>query len=82
MRCGYFKFEHSAIGKISEAQYKLDDVALFRMIDYVQSVIVSTPPSNGASKFNQAEWDKLADEVRKLYTLPNPTYHIVQSASI
>ena len=48
-----------------------------RMIDYVQSIIASTPlAEKRETDFDQEKWDKLALEIKKLYSELNLTYHI------
>lgn len=81
LQCGYFNFVRTTLGKPSELQYSGDDVIILRMIDYIQSVIVSSPPTKkGPTDFNQEKWDKLYSEVRELYYKLNFAFHIAHTA--
>jgi len=81
LQCGFFNFASSSLGKKSEAQYGPDDVVYLRMLDYIQSVIVSTTLNyDGTDKFDQDQWNNLKDKVEELYRLINLTFHMVHTA--
>jgi len=83
LQCGFFTFVRSAIGKTSESEYEPQDIIKHRMIDYIQSVIVSTPIQDDFTGcFDQATWDKLFNCVMELYSNLNLSYHISHSAHL
>lgn len=83
LQCGFFTFVRSAIGKTSESEYEPEDIIKHRMIEYIQSVIVSTPIQDDATGcFDQASWDKLYNCIMELYSNLNLSYHISHSAHL
>ena len=80
MQCGYFHFAQSALGKASESEYGFDDIPIARMIDYIQSIIVSTPDCNiDETTFDENAWSELFNEVKKLYNILIPCFPIYRS---
>jgi uncharacterized protein YchJ len=81
LQCGFFNYFEAFRGKKSEFQSDMDTSIAIRMIDYVQSIIVSIPPAEKIDKgFDQAKWDELALEMKKLYSELNLSYHIYHTA--
>ena len=81
LQCGYFHFACSTIGKTSESEYGFEEMVTARMLDYIQSVIVSTPCSNvNITKFDETAWKELFSEVKSLYDTLIPWFQIYRSA--
>lgn len=81
LQCGFFNYFQAFREEKSEFQTDMDTSIAMRMIDYVQSVIVSIPPAEKGDKgFDQAKWDELALEIKKLYSELNLSYHIDHTA--
>lgn len=70
----------SMLGTTSEFQYGFEEIVAVRMIDYVQSVIVSTNPTKSINdKDNTDGWDKIYEKISELYRGLSH-YHICHSA--
>jgi len=81
LQCSYFHFACSTIGKTSEIEYGFEEMVTARMLDYIQSVIVSTPCSNvNITKFDETAWKELFNEVKSLYDTLIPWFQIYRSA--
>ena len=81
LQCGFFNLASTSLGKKSEAQYGHDDVVYLRMLDYIQSIVVSTTLKDDTiDEFDQDQWNYLKHKVDKLYRLINPTFHMVHTA--
>lgn len=81
LHCGYYHFASSAAGKKSEVQFDSDDAIALRMLDYVQSVIVSSPLSATRSdQFDQNRWLQLKEKITNLYSQLILTFQIVDTA--
>lgn len=64
------------IGKTSEFQHSFEDIHSVRMIDYVQSIIVSSKAkSNSYEEFSESVWFNINNKVSKLYSKLNE-YHL------
>ncbi len=79
---GYWAMSASMLGKMSEHEYSFEDGIMVRMIDYVQAVIVSTPPAQATVELTDEGWQQLHDEVQELYQSLFLTFHIVNSARL
>lgn len=76
----YYNMFLSLLGKPSESQHSFDDMIAVRMIDYVQSVIVSTKSrGNKYKKVDMEEWYTVYEKVYELYTNLS-RYHMCHSA--
>ncbi|MCL4536621.1 MAG: SEC-C domain-containing protein [Nitrospirae bacterium] len=81
LQCGYFNYFMSHADKTSEIEIDSETSIALRMIDYVQSIIASIPPTNKKDEeFSQAKWDELALEVKNLYYDLNLSFHIAHTA--
>lgn len=81
LQCGFFNYFQAFREEKSEFQTDMDTSIAMRMIDYVQSIIVSILPAEKIDRgFDQAKWDELALEIKKLYSELNLTYHIYHTA--
>ncbi len=81
LQCDYFNLVRLIAGKVSESEYGMEDSSALRMLDYIQSVIVSTPGSyNKTDVFDQAAWEKLYETVKTLYSRLTPWFQIARSA--
>ncbi len=77
---GYFCYATASIGKTSPTQFSHDDNLSCRMVDYVQSIIVSTKiNSDNKPEISQEKWDELFNEIKELYTILNVTFHLAKS---
>ena len=79
---GYWAMSASMLGKVSEHEYSFEDGIMARMVDYVQAVIVSTPPAQSFVKLTDEGWQQLYDEVKELYQALFLSFHIVNSARL
>lgn len=81
LQCDYFNLVRLIAGKVSESEYGMEESSALRMLDYIQSVIVSTPgPYNKKDVFDQAAWEKLYETVKTLYSRLTPWFQIARSA--
>ena len=81
LQCGYFNCVRLLAEKKSESEYGLEEAYSLRMLDYVQSVIVSTPgPYDTSEACDQEAWDKLCEAVKALYVKLTPWFQIMRSA--
>ena len=55
------------IGKTCEADYDFEDGIASRMVEYVQAVVVSTPPTEPRQVLDEEGWNLLREEVKGLY---------------
>ncbi|WP_397443930.1 SEC-C metal-binding domain-containing protein [Peribacillus aracenensis] len=70
----------SMLGTTSEFQYGFEEMVAVRMLDYVQSVIVSTNPTkSGNEKDDTDKWATIYGKVSELYKSLSQ-YHISHSA--
>jgi hypothetical protein len=70
----------SMLGTTSEFQYGFDEIVAVRMLDYVQSVIVSTdPPKSVNGEDDIDNWGIIYNKVSELYSSLSH-YHICHSA--
>lgn len=76
----YWSMFMSILNKTSEFQYGFEEIIAVRMIDYVQSVLVSTESVKSNDKNEDMDkWNEIYEKVAELYTnLSN--YHICHSA--
>jgi hypothetical protein len=73
-------WEHSAAVIMTDADASAQTQAL-RMIDYIQSVIVSTPPiSNEVEDVSEEEWQALRSDVAKLFERLSWPYQTASTA--
>lgn len=76
----YYNMFLSMLGKPSESQQGFDDMVAVRMIDYIQSVIVSTKMrDNKYEKVDMEEWYTIYEKVSELYRSLSQ-YHICHTA--
>lgn len=76
----YYNMFLSMLGKPSESQQGFDDMVAVRMIDYIQSVIVSTKMGdNKYEKVDMEEWYTIYEKVSELYRSLSQ-YHICHTA--
>lgn len=81
MQCSYFNFMMAHKGVKSEIEIDKQRALSLRMLDYIQSLIVSLSPSNvKENAFDQNRYDELKNEVDELYSDLNLNYHIAHSA--
>lgn len=70
----------SLLGTTSEFQYGFDEMVAVRMLDYVQSVIVSTDPQKSVNGEDDIDnWGIIYEKVSELYSSLSH-YHICHSA--
>jgi len=82
LQYGFHNFRQSFHENKSTISTDLNTSMAMRMIDYIQSVIVSTPPHESREReFDQKTWDELLLEVKKLYH-EQLTFHIYHSAHL
>ena len=82
LQCGFFNLFQSFRENKSTFKADQDTSMAMRMIDYIQSVIVSTPPDvSRKGDFDQKTWDELFMEVKKLYS-EQLTFHIYHTAHL
>ena len=82
LKRGYGAMLTSIMGKMSEHEYSFDDGIMVRMVDYVQAVIVSTPPTAAVIELTNESWQQLHDEVKELYQSLYSSFHIANSARL
>ncbi|MBE3097317.1 MAG: SEC-C domain-containing protein [Planctomycetes bacterium] len=80
LRHGFWAMSAAMIGKTSEADYDFADGVAARMVEYVQAVIVSTPPVGPREELTEEKWKTLYEEVKQLYESLCLTFHLVNSA--
>ena len=79
---GYWALCSSMVGKEAESDYGFEDGVYAAMVDYVQSVIVSTPPAETTRELTDEAWASLFAEVRDLYERLFIQFHIVNRAHL
>ena len=80
LKRGFWTMSGSMMGKESEADYGIEDIAATKMVEYLQAVIVSTPPSTQRKDLTDDDWKELCREVGQLYKQLGLTFHLVNSA--
>ena len=82
LKYGYEVFALKSIGKTAEAELDSGVAIALRMVDYIQSIIVSSPKSDKpiTEQINEEKWKELHQEVEQLYYLLNTSYHISSTA--
>jgi len=82
LKYGYDFFVAKSIGKIAEAELDSSVAIALRMVDYIQSIIVSTQKSETtiSDQINEDKWKELHNEVEQLYYQLNSTYQISRTA--
>lgn len=75
----YGEYAACGMGKTSEFEMNGDDIIALRMIDYIQSVIVSSPPLEN-NDLTEAIWHELRGDVKKLYGMLSWGYHTLDTA--
>lgn len=81
LQCGYFNLVQLVVGKKSESEYGEEEAYALRMLDYIQSVIASTPgPYSKRESFDQQAWENLYENIKTLYGKLTPWFQIVRSA--
>lgn len=69
------------MGVKAEAEVDHDDAVAMRMVDYVQSVIASTPPATAQkSSVADEDWELLRESVDALFMKLNLSYQICRTA--
>ncbi|WP_409290636.1 SEC-C metal-binding domain-containing protein [Peribacillus sp. SCS-37] len=76
---GYYGMFFSMLGKTSEFQHNFDDTVAVRMVDYIQSLIVSSAPQTEVESQEQEIIDELSIKVSELYRNLN-YFHLTRSA--
>ncbi|MCR8633213.1 SEC-C metal-binding domain-containing protein [Paenibacillus radicis (ex Xue et al. 2023)] len=76
---GYYGMLFSMLNKSSEFQFDFDDTVAVRMIDYVQSIIVSTPPLENREESQDLVISELSNKVSELYSNLHH-FHMTHSA--
>jgi hypothetical protein len=80
LQCGFLNYFHSLDKNKSTIKTDQDSSMAMRMIDYIQSIIVSTPPDRlRKGDFDQKIWHELFLEVQKFYH-EQLTFHIYHTA--
>ncbi len=80
LKYGYEHFACSAVGKISESEWSMEENMSRRMIDYVQSVIVSSELEvNLKTVVDENEYKKLFELIKSIYMNSTLFYSIAQS---
>ncbi len=69
----------STLGKTSEYDLGFNDAIHYRMIDYIQNVIVSTPMVS-RNEVDEDTWKELFQDVAELYRILSLDYHMVNTA--
>lgn len=69
----------STIGKTSEYDLGFNDAIHYRMIDYIQNVIVSTPMVS-RNEVDEDTWKELFQDVAELYRIISLDYHMANTA--
>lgn len=82
LKYGYDAFVAKSIGKTAEVEIDSDVAIALRMIDYIQSIIVSTQKSEIliTDHVDENKWKELYAEVEKLYSQLNIAFHISHTA--
>lgn len=82
LKYGYELFASRSIGKIAEVDLDSDVAVALRMVDYIQSIIVSIPKSDKkiTDQIDEEKWKELHREVEQLYYFINTSYHISRTA--
>lgn len=76
----YWNLFISMSNKTSESQFGFDDIIAYRMIDYVQSVIVSTEPNvSNDEEVDKVKWGMIYEKIADLYRSISD-YHLFHSA--
>lgn len=69
----------TTMGKISEYDFGFNDAIHYRMIDYIQNVIVATPMIS-KNEVDEDTWKELFQDVAELYRILSLDYHMVNTA--
>lgn len=82
LKYGYDEFVAKSIGKTAEVEVDSDVGIALRMIDYIQSIIVSIRKSEISitEPIDENKWKELYGEVEKLYCQLNTDFHISHTA--
>jgi hypothetical protein len=78
-RC-YWGFVQSMLGKKAESECSPEDIVAHRMLEYVQSVIVASPPAFPQRAPDDERWTELRREVGQLYDALHFAYHVAHTA--
>lgn len=76
---GYYGMLFSMLDKSSEFQFDFNDTVAVRMVDYVQSVIVSTPPIENREEPEDQVMNELSTKISELYSSLH-YFHMTHSA--
>lgn len=76
MQMSWMKLFMSMRGIQAEADIGKEQTNRLRMIDYIQSIIASTPAEEYKDGVEEVEWQKLSALVEKLFDLVNGPYQI------
>ncbi|MEK3702897.1 SEC-C metal-binding domain-containing protein [Paenibacillus sp. FSL R7-0198] len=76
---GYYGMLFSMLDKSSEFHFDFDDTVAVRMIDYIQSIIVSTPPLENRDESQNNLISELSNKVSELYSSLHQ-FHMTHSA--
>ncbi|OBU35439.1 MULTISPECIES: SEC-C metal-binding domain-containing protein [Photobacterium] len=77
----WFEMAMQHIGLRSEIETNSENVLSVRMLDYLQSIIVSVSPNSALkSEVSESDWIELNNAVEKLFNLINYSYHICHTA--
>jgi len=79
---GYWALCVSMVGKETEADYGPEDAVHAAMVSYLQSLIVSSPPSATTQSLSEEQWTSLFAEVKGLYERLFVQFFIVNSAHL
>lgn len=82
LKYGYKAFVAKSIGKTAEVELDSAVAIALRMIDYIQSIIVSTQKSEISiiEPTDKNKWKELYGEVKKLYYQLNTDFHVSHTA--
>jgi len=80
LKQGHFAVVADLIGKTSEIDHGVEEAVNLWMVEYIQSVIASTPPDNPTpSCLDQKEYKPLVAEVSRLFHLTFDVFPIIHS---
>ena len=78
---GYFYYLEQHLGKPSEFDHGSKEMIAVRMVDYIQSIIDSAPPTDvSINNFDEDLWNELLKEVTNLYNILNLPFHVCRTA--
>ncbi|HEX2833929.1 MAG TPA: SEC-C domain-containing protein [Thermoanaerobaculia bacterium] len=69
------------IGTEVEADLTHEHALAYRMIDYVQNVIASTPPETAQQALSDEKWTELRSTIKEIFDLVHGPYQIARSAN-